>query len=92
VPPRLRNDRNLYRCRLDPDDLWPRRHAVAKMLAERMIKAAEAGYAAREVPSPFAPEPALDHLDLTRAFDADALLAAEKEAYEEWKKAARNGY
>jgi hypothetical protein len=53
------------------------------MLAERLIKASEAGSAARGVPSPFAPELAPDHLDLTRSFDAAALLAAEKEAYAE---------
>jgi len=58
------------------------------MLAERLIKVSEAGTAARGVPSPFSPEPLLDHLDLTRAFDAAALLAAEKEAYAEMKATA----
>ena len=58
------------------------------MLAERLIKAAEGGYAARGVPSPFAPEPAPDHLDLTRPFDAAELLAAEKEAYAAMKEEA----
>ena len=51
------------------------------MLAERLIKAGEAGCAARGVPSRFAPDPAPDHLDLTRPIDISALLAAEKEAY-----------
>jgi hypothetical protein len=88
APPRVAYDRNLFRCRFDSDDLWPRRHAVAKMLAERLIKVGEVGYAARGKPSPFAPEPELDHLDLTRPFDTAALLTAEKEAYEEWRAAA----
>ena len=93
VPPRLHYDRNLFRCRFDSAELWPRRHAVAKMLAERLIKATEMDYAARGVPSPFAPEPELDHLDLTWPFDAPALLAAEKEAYAERKQgAARDAY
>jgi hypothetical protein len=90
VPPRVAYDRNLYRCPLDPEDLWPRRHAVAKMLAERLIMVGQAGYAARGKPSPFAPEPELDHLDLTRPFDTAALVAAEKEAYEKWKAAGRS--
>jgi hypothetical protein len=62
------------------------------MFAERLIKASEAGSAARGVPSHFAPEPAPDHLDLTRPFDAAALLAAEKEAYAEMKVASRRPY
>ena len=61
---------------------------MAQKLAERLIKAAEAGYAARRVASPFAPEPTADHLDLTRPFDAAALLAAEKEAYAEMRASA----
>jgi hypothetical protein len=93
VPPRLPHDRNLFRCPFDADDVWPRRHAVAQMLAERLITVGEAGYAARGVPSPFASEPAADHLDLTRPFDASALLTAEKEAYTEIKaSAARRPY
>ena len=92
VPPRAPEGRHLFRCRFDPDDIWPRRHAVARMLAERLMKEAEAAYAARGVPSPFAQEPAPDHLDLTRPFNAAALLAAEKEAYAEMKAAARNSY
>ena len=58
------------------------------MLAERLIKAADEGSAARGVPSPFVPEPAPDHLDLTRPFDSAALLAAEEEAYAEMREAA----
>jgi hypothetical protein len=94
VPPPLPYDRRLFRCPFDPDDVWPRRHAVVAMLAERLIKVAEVGYyGPRGVPSPFAPEPALDHLDLTRPFDHVGLLKAEKEAYEEWKaSAARRPY
>lgn len=88
LPPRVPYDRNLFRCSFDSDDVWPRRHAVVAMLAEHLIKAADEGAAARGVPSPFAPEPAPDHLDLTRPFDAAALLAAEKEAYAEIKAAA----
>jgi hypothetical protein len=62
------------------------------MLAERLVKFGETACAARGVPSPFA-KPDLDHLDLSRPFDAPALLEAEKEAYEEAKKGwARDAY
>ena len=88
LPPRLPSNRRLFRCPFDADDTWPRRHAVVEKLAERLIKVADAGSAARGVPSPFAPEPALDHLDLNRPFDAVAMLAAEKEAFAEMKAAA----
>jgi hypothetical protein len=88
LPPRVRYNRRLFRCPFDADDTWPRRHAIVEKLAERLIKAGEAGCATRGVPSPFAPEPVPDHLDLTRPFDAAALLAAEKEAYAEMKAAA----
>jgi hypothetical protein len=53
-----------------------------------MVKVVEAGCAARGEPSPLAPQPAPDHLDLTRPFDAAGLLEAEKEACEEWKASA----
>jgi hypothetical protein len=81
LPPRSPGDRCLYRCPFDSSDTWPRRHAVAGKLAKRLIQAAEAGSAARGVPSRFAPDPAPDHLDLTRPIDIPTLLAAEKEAY-----------
>ena len=93
LPPRIPHDRRLFRCPFDSDDNWPRRHAVVEKFAERLIKVAEAGCVARGVPSPFAPDPAPNHLDLTRPIHIPALLAAEKQAYAAMKApAARRPY
>ena len=75
LPPRVPGDRRLFRCPFDSSGDWPRRHAVVQQLAERLIKAGEAGCAARGVPSRFAPGPAPDHLDLTRPIDIPALAS-----------------
>ena len=89
LPPRAPDNCRLFRCPFDSSDTWPRRHAVVGKLAERLIKAAEAGSAARGVPSRLAPDPAPDHLDLTRPIDIPAQLAAEKEAYAALRETAR---
>jgi hypothetical protein len=79
VPPRNRDDANLFRCPYDhDDDAWERRAGAAGTIARRLIKVAEAGYAARCEPSPFA-APAADHLDLTQPLDVAALIAAPQE-------------
>jgi hypothetical protein len=88
LPPRAPDNCRLFRCPFDSSDAWPRRHAVVEKLAERLIKVAEAGSAARGVPSRLAPDPAPDHLDLTRPIDIPALLAAEQEAYATMREAA----
>ena len=78
VPPRDPDNENLFRCPFDEDDAWERRADAAGTIALRLTKAAEAGYAARGQPSPFA-SPAADPLDLTKPLDVAALFAERPE-------------
>jgi hypothetical protein len=78
VPPRDPDNESLFRCPFDDFDAGDRRVDAAGTIARRLIKAAEAGYAARGQPSPFA-SPASDPLDLTQPLDAAALLAERPE-------------
>jgi hypothetical protein len=78
VPPRDPDDESLFYCPHDEYDAWERRADAAATIARRLMKAAEAGYAARGEPSPFAP-PAADPLDLTKPLDVAALLAEQPE-------------
>ena len=79
VPPRDDDNAHFYRCPYDSDDLWLNRAAAVGKLAQRLKKAAETHYAERGLPSPFAPKPVPDHLDLTRPLDFAALLAMKQD-------------
>ena len=80
VPPRDVNHEHFYRCPFDADDAWLIRAGVVGKLAERLMKVAETSCAARGLPSPFAPPPVPDHLDLTKPLDLAALLSLRPDA------------
>ena len=79
VPPRDEEHQFFFRCPFDAEDAWLNRVGVVGKIAARLMKIADAGYSARGQPSPFAPPPASDHLDLTKPLDVAALLAARPE-------------
>jgi hypothetical protein len=76
VPPRDYEHQSFYRCPFDDEDAWLNRVDVVGKVAERLMKVAEASNAARGLPSPLAPKPIPDHLDLTKPLDVAALLAS----------------
>ena len=73
VPPRDRKHCGFYRCPFDSADAWQSRADLVEKIAARLMKAADAGHAARGLPSRFAPAPVVDHLDLTKPLDFAAL-------------------
>jgi hypothetical protein len=75
MPLREQDHAHLYRCPYDLDDLWFDRAAAVGKVCARLMKVAETRSAARGLPSPFAPRPVPDHLDLSKPLDVAALLA-----------------
>jgi hypothetical protein len=73
VPPRDPKHCGFYRCPFDSDDAWESRADLVEKIAARLMKIADAGYAARGEPLRFAPAPPPDHLDLTKPLEVAAL-------------------
>lgn len=74
MPPRDRQNPAFRRCPFDTHQAWTGRVGAMEKIAERMIKVAEKAHAARGMPSPFAPKPIADHLDLSKPLDVAALI------------------